>query len=31
LVEKGYTKELPSPPEGMKFSYNPQNGSIRLE
>ena len=31
LVEKGYTKELPSPPEGMAFSYNPQNGSIRLE
>ncbi|MFA5393272.1 MAG: hypothetical protein WC081_01390 [Candidatus Ratteibacteria bacterium] len=31
LVEKGYTKELPKPPEGMKFSYNSQNGSIRLE
>ena len=31
LVEKGYAKKLPEPPEGMKFSYNPQNGSIRLE
>ena len=31
LVEKEYTKELPKPPEGMKFSYNPTNGSIRLE
>jgi len=31
LVEKGYTKELPSPPEGMSFKYNPDNGSIRLE
>ena len=31
LVEKEYTKELPQPPEGMSFKYNPQNGSIRLE
>jgi len=31
LVEKGYAKELPSPPEGMIFKYNPDNGSIRLE
>ena len=31
LVEKGYAKELPSPPEGMSFKYNPDNGSIRLE
>ena len=31
LVEKGYTKELPSPPEGMSFKYNSNNGSIRLE
>ena len=31
LVEKGYTKELPQPPEGMSFVYDPQNGSIRLE
>ena len=31
LVEKGYIKELPSPPEGMRFKYNPDNGSIRLE
>ncbi len=31
LVEKEYTKELPKPPEGMSFKYNPENGSIRLE
>ena len=31
LVEKEYTKELPKPPEGMSFKYNPGNGSIRLE
>ncbi|HOK56060.1 MAG TPA: hypothetical protein PKV21_03035 [bacterium] len=33
LVEKGYIKkeEMPKPPEGMKFVYNPKTGEITVK
>ena len=31
LVEKGYCRQLPTPPEGLRFKYDPQTGSIGLE
>jgi len=29
LAEKGY--ELPTPPEGKRFTYNPSTGAVGLE
>jgi len=31
LVEKGYVKELPQPPDGKKLTYNPKNGSVDFQ
>jgi hypothetical protein len=30
LVSRGYIPALPSPPAGMRFAYNPQNGDLRI-
>lgn len=30
LVEAGYIDELPAPPRGMEFRYNPDTGEIDL-
>ncbi len=30
LVEKNYVKEIPAPPKGYSYSYDPSNGKITL-
>ncbi|MCD6221107.1 hypothetical protein J7K25_02985 [bacterium] len=31
LVDKGYIKEIPKPPEGMNYYYNSKNGKIEVK
>jgi hypothetical protein len=31
LVEKGLTEQLPEPPEGMKFVYQPDSGKVSVQ
>ena len=31
LKDKGYTKELPQPPAGTRFNYDPATGFLKLE
>jgi hypothetical protein len=31
LVDKNYIKELPHPPEGMQFTYDPKAGTVGLK
>ena len=30
LVDKGYLKSLPQPPQGQKFEYDPVKATLRL-
>jgi len=31
LVDKGYIKEIPTPPKGMSYSYDPTTGKVELK
>lgn len=31
LVDKGYIKEIPAPPEGMTYYYDPKTGKIEVK
>jgi len=31
LVDKGYIKEIPKPPEGMNYYYDPKTGKIEVK
>ncbi|MCX7705352.1 MAG: hypothetical protein N2115_03735 [bacterium] len=31
LVEKNYIKEIPAPPKGLRYKYDPSSGKIALE
>ena len=30
LAQKRYIQDVPTPPPGMKFDYNPQTGTVRV-
>jgi len=31
LVEKGYTREIPQPPPGKQYVYDPSTGSVKVQ
>jgi len=31
LVDKGYIKEIPEPPEGMNYYYDPKTGKVEVK
>jgi hypothetical protein len=30
MVQKGYIREIPTPPFGMKFDYDPNTGTVKV-